>query len=261
MDVRRWFAYPLAALLLATIVLSGCGANPAAQAEQSTTTDILPTPVPIPTGLPQPPTPTPPPAPTSPPSLASANTLLTNDFNTQTDLSGWSVIDASDLIQQPSIWSISGGHLLQVSDGDGIASLYATALVTGQPDWTNYSVSAAAFDTGNDEFGLVVRANDQGYYVFRLLPAVNSAPKYILSRYDAKAVAFTDIAKTASTGFKTRRWYQLRVTVQGDTIQGFVDGQPVIEAHDTTFTQGRTGVYGYAQGDLQFDNFSVQAIQ
>lgn len=259
MYFRHWL-YPLAALVLATIILSGCGANPAAQAEQGTTTDIIPTPVPIPTGLPQPPTPTPPPAPTSGPSLAAANTLLTNDFNTQTDLSAWSVVDAADVIQHPSIWSITNGQLAQVSDGDGIPSMYATALVTGQPNWANYRVSASAYSTGNDELGLVFRANDHGYYVLRVLPAAANGPKYMLSRYDAQAVQFTNIATADGAGFQNSRWYQLSVNVQGTTIQGFVDGQPVIRAQDATFPQGRAGVYGYAQGNLLFDNFSVQGM-
>jgi hypothetical protein len=247
----------MVALLLAAVVLSGCGTSAPAQAEPGAQTDILPTPVPIPTGEPRPPTPTPPPAPGSEQSVAAANALMSADFGNQS-LENWNVVDTTDLIQSPSIWEINGGRLAQVSDGDGIPSMYGTAMVTGQADWTDYQVSAAAYNTGNDEFGLVARSGEQGMYIFRIVPS-SSGSENVLSRYDTATGYFTDIAKTEGPALEEGRWYVLSVTVKGDSLQASIDGQPVVKGSDTTLTQGAAGVYGFAQGNLQFDNFTVQA--
>jgi hypothetical protein len=138
--------------------------------------------------------------------------------------------------------------------------MYPTALLTGDKNWTDYTVSIAAYTTGNDEIGVVARADDQGYYVFRLLPAPGSQPRRVLSRYDAAAQKYTTIATADGPGFEAGRWYTLSLRAQGDRLQAFVDGQPALEARDATLTRGRAGVYGYAQGDLEFDNLAVQAL-
>lgn len=250
------------ALFSAAMLLSSCGTDGAAQAEQAPPPeDIIPDPPPMPTGEPRAPTPTPPPAPSAETSLADASaTLATTDFEGTTDLSTWEVVDGTDLVREPSIWEIQDGRLSQISDGDGIPSMYPTALVTGETDWSNYVVTSAVYATGNDEVGLVVRANDTGYYVFRLLPATSGGPTRILSRYDAAAVDYEDLATSDGDGYELERWYTLQVAVQGDQIRAFVDGELVLETSDATLKQGRAGVYGFALGDLQFDNFTVQAL-
>jgi hypothetical protein len=248
-------------LIVAVAALAGCGAQPQAQADPGRPSDVLPTPVPIPTTPPPPPTATPVPAPGAQANVASTQSLLSAQFDeASSDLSAWQVIDSTDLVQQPSIWQVSNGRLTQVSDGEGTPGMFATSLVTGDTAWTDYEVRAAAYANGNDELGVVARANDQGYYVFRMLPATANGTKQILSRYDAASQSFVDIAKADGPGFEEGRWYELSVRVQGDQIQAFIGGQQVIDARDATLASGRAGVYGYAQGKLQFDNLNVQAL-
>lgn len=250
------------ALFSAAVLLSSCGTDPAAQAEQAPPPeDIIPDPPPMPTGAPREPTPAPPPAPSAEVGLAEASTTLAStDFEGTTDLSTWEVIDGTDVVPEPSIWEVQDGRLSQISDGYGIPAMFPTALVTGEADWSNYVVTSAVYATGNDEVGLVVRASDEGYYVFRMLPATSGGPTRILSRYDAAAVDYENLATSDGDGYELERWYTLQVAVQGDQIRAFVDGELVIETTDATLTQGRAGVYGYALGDLQFDNFAVQAL-
>jgi hypothetical protein len=121
-------------------------------------------------------------------------------------------------------------------------------------------VRVAAYSSGNEEMGVVVRSGSGGYYVFRFLPDGASAPSYAISRFDAGAYTFTELASADGPGFANERWYALSVRVEGDRIQAFVDGQPVVEARDGALTQGGAGVYGYAQGQLIFDNFDVLPV-
>lgn len=281
----RLSLFALALLLLSALILAGCGVNTPAQAEPAapaqagpaapaqaeptasglaerpTITDILPNPPPMPTGAPVQPSPTPPRPPATALQIAGAGTPLAQaDFEGPVDLHTWTVEDASDTLSSSSIWAIKGGRLEQISDGDGAPGMYATALLTGDQSWADYIVSIAAYTTGNDEMGVTARANQKGYYVFRLLPAAGSQPTRVLSRYDVQTKQFSTIATATGPGFEAGRWYTLSLRVQGDQLQAFVDGQPALEARDATFARGRVGVYGYAQGGLTFDNLTVQAL-
>ena len=244
--------------LLGALALTGCGANPTAQAEPAPQGGIvLPTPPPMPTSLPQPPTPTPPPAPAAVVPSAGA-TLLTADF-TSLDLSRWTVIDAADALPGPSVWKVQNGHLIPYSDAQDLPSLYSTALVGGDPSWRDYSVSAAAYASNNDELGVVARASAAGYYVFKLFPA-GQKPGMALLRYDAKRGAFSTLASAEAGGFAPRTWTTLRLTVQGQVLTAMVDGREVLSARDATLVSGRAGVAGYAESGLEFDNLTVLAL-
>lgn len=250
-----------AAVLLAALALASCGGgNPQAQAQPGGVTDILPTPPPMPTSAPLPPTPTPGPAPSGSIGLAGATTMFDANFSDAGALSNWKVVDGYDVLRAPSVWQIEGGQLKQVSDSDGGPGNYPTALVTGAPDWTNYQVSVTAFNTGNDEMGVVVRAGDVGHYVFRFLPNGTGGATRIISRFNQADYTYTDLATAEGPGFEQRRWYQLSVRVEGDKIQALIDGQPVVEARDASLARGGAGVYGYAQGNLLFGKVIVQAL-
>jgi len=260
MQLRRLF-FPMAALLLViAVLLGGCGVTPPAQAGPGQASDILPTPPPMPTSQPQPPTPTPPAAPAAGANALGAPTLLSANFSSAADLSNWTVVDAFDALSSPSSWKIGGGRLEQAGDADGAPGQYPTALITGKPDWQDYQVSVSAYNTGNDEIGLVFRAGKAGYYVFRMLPDVSGSPHYNLSRFDASKVNLSTIAQAQGPGFTTGRWYRLSVKVQGDQIQALVDGKTVLEARDATLARGGVGVFGYAQSQLTFDNLLVQTL-
>ncbi|MEM8534759.1 MAG: family 16 glycoside hydrolase [Chloroflexota bacterium] len=246
-----------AVILGATLTLIGCSADPEVQARPATIDDILPTPLPMPTAIPQA-DPVIPPAPEESAQLANASTVFQTDFAQVLDSSQWQVIDSAEVLRAPSIWETRDGRLMQQGDSDGIPSMYATALVTGEAAWSDYDISVAAYPTNNDEIGVVARASDEGYYVFRVLPTTSEQFAYVLSRYNAQDASFEDLASSDGIGFEPNQWYTLRIRVQGDTIQAFLDDQLVVETQDTILTNGQAGVYGYAQGGLQFDNFVIQ---
>ena len=242
--------------VLAALGLASCGANPPAQAESAAQTGVvLPTPPPMPTARPQPPTPTLPPAP-----VASAGTaLFADDFAPGSSLQKWSVIDAAYALPGPSVWKLQNGRLVPYSDAQDLPAMYATALVTGDPAWNDYRVSAAGYVTANDEVGVVARASDAGYYVFKLLPAAQK-PNVVLARYDAAKGTFAALASGQASGFKLGQWYTLALKVEGDRLVGTVDGKEVLTARDATLKAGRAGVAAYAEAGLEFDNFVVEAL-
>src|SRR5262245_40831872 len=230
----RLLIFPLLALVGA-LALAGCGANPPAQAEPAPPSGIvLPTPPPMPTDPPRPPTPTPLPAPTGAAAPAAAP-LLSASFDQPTDLRGWTVLDAADALPGPTVWAVSNGRLSPVSDAQDSLGLYGSALVTGDPQWTDYAVSVAAYVSTNDEVGVVARGDAAGYYVFKLLPA-GQQPGLVLARYRADNHAFEPLA-TAAGGFAPRHWYTLRLEVRGAKLTAYLDGRAVLSAQDTSYAR------------------------
>lgn len=254
-SVQTWLS-ALAALLIGALILAGCS-SPTVGANQSF--DALPTPVPLPTNLPEAPTPVPAPAPGTGVGVPASGMLFSDDFARNT-LSNWTIVDSTDALRVPSIWEISNGVVKQISDGNGNPAFYSTALVSGDPAWKDYTVTAAGYGTGNDDMGVVVRASAQGYYVFWVMSAASGGELALISRFDPATSSFEHLAKVPVSGFEDRRWYVLSLRVQGSSLQGFVDGVPVLAASDTVLTQGRAGVFGKAQGNLQFDNIVVSSL-
>jgi hypothetical protein len=168
-------------------------------------------------------------------------------------------MDAADALTGPSVWKVQNGRLSPVTDAQDLQSQYGSALLIGDANWKDYSVSTAAYESANDEIGVVARAGDRGYYVFKLLPA-GQKPGMVLARYEVVNHQFVPLATAESGGYETQRWYTLRLDVQGDQLTAYLDGRPVLKAQDSAYTQGRAGVYGYPEGGLDFDNFVVQGL-
>jgi hypothetical protein len=55
---------------------------------------------------------------------------------------------------------------------------------------------------------------------------------------------WSQLAKYPLYPYKIKKdvWYNLRVEVKGDSIKGYLDGNQVVGAKDTTFKRGGTGI-------------------
>ena len=91
----------------------------------------------------------------------------------------------------------------------------------------------------------------------------------ILEEIAKQALAFVEDKSTvglgsgrAATAFirALGERYRAGLRVRGDKLEASVDGQPILTASDATLASGQAGVYGFANGGLTFDNFTVQAL-
>lgn len=100
--------------------------------------------------------------------------------------------------------------------------------------------------------GLVFRYTDpKNYYVL-----VAACPKDYLALYKMSGGELS-LIKQVSEPFKWSHWYSLKVEARGSHIVGSVDGKPLIQADDTTFTKGRIGVWSQNDSRVNFDNLRV----
>ncbi|HYF64136.1 MAG TPA: family 16 glycoside hydrolase [Herpetosiphonaceae bacterium] len=241
-------------LALLSAILSACGT---ATVAQSGDLGQIPTPPPAPT-FPPAAKPVIPPAPNTTLPRAGTPSLAADTFDGTLD--SWDVLDLNVFAPtEPSLWQVTEGRVDQVYGPDHNDTQTPTILLSGDENWTDYSVQAVAYPRGNANVGLAGRSSKDGLYILAIRPASTTGDQVTLQRYDAASEQYTILATAETGGLNKNAWYALKLSFQGDTIQAFVNGQPVLEAKDGTFASGRAGLYAFAEGDVSFDNFSVQS--
>jgi hypothetical protein len=101
--------------------------------------------------------------------------------------------------------------------------------------------------------GLIFRIKDgRNYYILRANALENNVNLY--KYVDGRRSDLKDGQAKVASG----EWQELRVEVQGHSLRGFLNGQPVVEANDTTFTAaGGIGLWTKADSQTCFDNVQV----
>jgi hypothetical protein len=101
--------------------------------------------------------------------------------------------------------------------------------------------------------GLIFRIKDNGnYYILRANALENNVNlyKYVDSRR-------TDL-KDGQAKVESGKWQELRVEARGQVLRGFLNGQPVVETMDSTFsTAGGIGLWTKADSQTCFDDVEV----
>ncbi len=166
---------------------------------------------------------------------ASAATLFSDDFN-DGNASGWSTSGGS--------WSVSSGIYSQSGTS---ADAKAQA---GSTSWTAQSVTARvrinAFGTNSARAaGIVARAQSTSNFYALVL-----SPSSVLLRRGQTVLASAPLGVAAGT------WYSLTLTANGSALTGFVNGNQVVAATDSTFANGRTG-FSATYANASFDDLVV----
>lgn len=102
--------------------------------------------------------------------------------------------------------------------------------------------------------GLVWRAKDgENYYIARFNPLEDNYRVYTVVDGVRTQLATADASVPADT------WSMLTVRMVGDHITCALDGKPLLDVHDTTFTEaGRIGLWTKADARTQFDDLALR---
>jgi hypothetical protein len=195
---------------------------------------------------------------TIPPAPALVSTdkpeLYSTDFS-NSDLSDWvPAASYNPNAGSPAAWNVQDGVLHQSGAvGDGDVSSDAL-LVTKRNDFSDLSLETYLYPTGGESIGTVLRWSPQGYYAVRLyIAAPNAQPKaelLLVTPTGGKVLAEAQ----SWPGFTTRQWTLVKFSAHGNQLSVEIDGQPVMQATDSTLTSGSIGLYSYADGTAYFDN-------
>jgi len=102
--------------------------------------------------------------------------------------------------------------------------------------------------------GLIWRARDKdNYYISRFNPLENNFRIYTVKDGARKMLA------SARINLPAHHWYELKITQEGNTITGTIDGKKLLTVKDNTFQHaGGVGLWVKADGKTSFDNFKVK---
>lgn len=237
---------------LVVVLLLGLGLSLASQREGQAQAPqpLLPT-------LPTTPTPTIAPSPTLAPVVAS--TVLVEDrFAAEDALADWEFVDVGVMLEADrSVWLVEDSSLIQNrTAAAGNPNFYPTMAFTGDPTWTDYTVSVRFYDQGNGNAGLVARRQGESFYRLRLLGDFYTAtPKLVLEKVvDGEA---TTLAAEDGPGFASRTWHTLSLSVVGSQIEARLNDQLLLEAQDSTLASGQPGIFTLPMGNIRFGDFVV----
>jgi hypothetical protein len=185
---------------------------------------------------------------------AWAGTLV-DDFS-DGDFEGWG---ETWLRQNLTTWKVESGVLT----GDNPSS-WGTYLAMGDMTWQDYEVEVDArltsFRNADALLGIGLRHSGQTGAQFKalefsLIRANQFGPEGAYAFYLANNTA--NVRKSQARQFEIGKWYHLKVTVQGDHYQFYVDGNKEIDIHDKTLESGGVGLAARA-GVVQYDNVSIK---
>jgi hypothetical protein len=107
---------------------------------------------------------------------------------------------------------------------------------------------------GDRACGLIFRVKDSdNYYVTRANALEGNIRLYRVVNGDRQQFASADLDVTAG------QWHTLEATAQGAKISVTWDGRSVIEASDTTFANGKIGLWTKADSVTAFDDLEAVA--
>lgn len=119
----------------------------------------------------------------------------------------------------------------------------------------NAEISVEARTNDRDVVGLVARARDDEHY-YRFSFHEDEGVTKIVAR---DGNTFTTLAEMPNIDHDLSNETTLAFHVQGNHLEGFIDGVSVVEVNDANYTYlaGRTGIYTYRMSGVVFDDFLV----
>ncbi|MDR6884969.1 family 16 glycoside hydrolase [Bacillus sp. 3255] len=173
----------------------------------------------------------------------------------------------------------AASHLRIADEDQGkVLEKYTTtsmAFTVGQSAWTNYEVRARVkAQVGTSLPGVIARASDDGknFYMLRIHNGTNGLPGgstgyMALGRIVNGTIKELD-SKKIPYPYIVGNWYQLRLVVDGNRIQGYVDDNLIFDETDNgalfpsnppALTQGKAGIR-VANQAARIDDFLVAEI-
>ncbi|HEU0139562.1 MAG TPA: hypothetical protein VFQ79_07625 [Bryobacteraceae bacterium] len=141
-----------------------------------------------------------------------------------------------------------------------MASQFTNPLfITGDPEWSDYTVSAKVKPLSFADFaGIVFRYHTNRHYYLFALTGGNKARLTVRLPLEKsfRVWEWRDLA-VKDFPYEAKRYYELRVENNGPVIRAFIDGKPVAEVNDSEILKGKVGVT--ASVPARFKDFAVSA--
>jgi hypothetical protein len=102
--------------------------------------------------------------------------------------------------------------------------------------------------------GIIFRVQDKdNYYILRANALEGNVNLYTYTG------GTRSVIKEGTAQVAAGQWQELRIEALGNQLRGYLNGQLVVEATDTTYTAGRVGLWTKADSVTCFDNVQATA--
>lgn len=181
--------------------------------------------------------------------LSSENELFKDDFE-DGDQNGWTVFNGTWTVVQDT----ATNKTLKSNDSTSTGKIYR-----GQSAWTDYTVEAkikiSSWSGASGRIGLMGRYVDNNNHYFIYLDITNQVTI-------AKKVSGTVTVLATSTAQSITmadQWHIFKMVFKGNNIKAYVDDAMVVEAGDSSITEGCAGCYTQYQV-AHFDEVIAQSF-
>ena len=150
-------------------------------------------------------------------------------------------------------WAIEEGSL--VLNDAAVPGRYA---LFGAEAWGDYELTLEAKKkSGREGFLIIVRAGDDGRHYFWNIGGWGNQ-SHGLQMFDGRARGIVG-KQTDAKPIRAGQWRKVAVRVEGDRIQGFLDGEKLLDERDGRLKRGRVGVGGWNTA-AEFRNIRVAPL-
>jgi len=173
---------------------------------------------------------------------------------------GWTV-ETTNSTGRDAVWKVisdktapSGSHVLALTDAKknhgSTFNLCWSKKISLKDGTLKVEFKAR---TGNEDQGggIMWRVrNKKNYYVARFNPLEDNFRLYYVKDGHRRMLATARVRLTAG------KWHSMKIVVQGNRFQAFLDGKPRLKVSDDTFKNaGGAGLWTKADAATSFDNF------
>ncbi|WP_145034824.1 hypothetical protein [Caulifigura coniformis] len=149
-------------------------------------------------------------------------------------------------------------QILPTKGGRMMARLFAPLFVTGEPEWSDYTVEVTMTPKATDDIaGLVFRYHtNRHHYLFSLQEGKARLAIRMPLEDEFRVSRFRELA-AADFASKPDQAYRLKVENRGPEIRAYVDDVLVVKATSDELLSGKTGITANVQA--RFQDFRVTA--
>jgi len=172
---------------------------------------------------------------------------------------GWTIVDEGTT-DGPSSWRMSGGLIIQGSNiysdsGSAIdPQKPGTFIVTGDPNWSDYTIQVDVRSRDDDAIGIIFRYLDsENYYRFSM------DKQRVYRRLIKKVRGEVIVLAEDAVAYVQDQWYTLKVEAKGNKIIVSLSDEPVFDISDDSFKSGKMGLYSWGNAGSEFENLWVES--
>src|SRR5262245_36272286 len=170
-------------------------------------------------------------------------------FDFSRPLLGWELMEGEWGIEEVPGAAHNGRALVQRATANEF-----NVIVAPRGPYANVVVSARFKPMAGREDasgGIVFRFSEGRYYLVRANALENNFRFYYYDR--GRHMITSSSTRPPALG----QWHRLQISANGDRIQGWLNGQMLIDQRDSRFTGGRIGLWTKADSITAFDSVAV----